>query len=226
MKRALVVMVAVAAIAPGRGAESSLARAEAFYQRGVQAEAQSDAEFRQWARTVRVAHLDRYVDRWVYALDMYTNCLYLNPAHQKAHERLGLIYAEGWGTHANDYMALIHLTAALALDPQSYRAERLKELADRSLRRVSASFASQRLGAEGGYAIFLALARELEGGGAQAGAEGEAGTQGGGMPGTATGPPAGGPGMMMGGPGGDTGGGMGQQATPEQPERPEPRDPV
>lgn len=156
MKRNLVLCLSLLALAPAAfGLPNEKARAAEFYRRGVAAEAKAKASYTQWVKTVRTPPLDAYVKQWVTALENYTNATWLNPSHWQAQKRLGLLYAGSWGSYPNDYMALLHLTAYLALQPNDAGADQAKELADRSLNRVMSMLTVHRVAGEGGLAHAL-----------------------------------------------------------------------
>ncbi|MBI2298635.1 MAG: hypothetical protein HYU66_06730 [Armatimonadetes bacterium] len=191
-------------------------RAEAFYQRGRAAERLSDAAFERFKQTINARYIDVYLNRWVFALDQYQNAVTIDPSHWKAHKRLGLIYAGAYGTEANDYLGLFHLTCYMALKPDDPEVYRCKLLADRSVHRMFVHMGALRAHWE--YELFdkvkeagmLPDMSEKDTGGMGGGMMGAAGGGGGGVPGGgkgAAGPSGMGP--RGAGAGGGESGGMG-----------------
>ncbi|NUQ00116.1 MAG: hypothetical protein HUU35_09715, partial [Armatimonadetes bacterium] len=141
-------------------------RAENYYQRGAKAEALSDAAFKVWQQTIRVTYLDVAVDRWVYAVDQYSNATYYDPTHWRAHRRLGMLFAEAQGRHANDELALMHLVAYLALAPNDAGVARAKQTADARLARIQARIEAQKIHGEGhldpDHAVSIGAQRQMD----------------------------------------------------------------
>ncbi len=108
-------LAAVAQVALAAPSREQLA--EQYYQRGMKSQALSEAAFRGWARTLSVPARDLSTDAWLFAVDQYSNAVHYNPAHWRAHRRLGQLFAQARGTHPNDTLAVMNLVAYLALAP-------------------------------------------------------------------------------------------------------------
>lgn len=115
---------------------SQAAQAEAYFQRGWQAERMSDAAFARWVRTIKVGNLDEHVDRSIFALDQYSNAVRLNPAHWRAQRQLGGLYHALGGSQAHSQLAICHLVAYMALRPEDSGVPAAKERVDTLLQRL------------------------------------------------------------------------------------------
>ncbi|MCC7494222.1 MAG: hypothetical protein IT204_17825 [Fimbriimonadaceae bacterium] len=134
----LLTLATVATAAPPKKGVSYQQLAEQYYRRGRQAETLSDAAYRNWARSLKVGSFDASTDRWLVAVDCYSNAVRFNPAHWRAQQRLGILFSQARGTHAHDTLALLHLVAYSALQPGDIGTIKAKELADERLRGIMA----------------------------------------------------------------------------------------
>ncbi len=133
----LLAMVASASFGQSSGrAKVDEALAQVYYLRGQQAESLSEAAYRRWLRNIDVNAFDNATDRIIFALDQYQNAVRLDPAHWRAHKRLGLLLARAGGSFAHDILALLHLTCFMSLAPDDPGVVEAKQIADARLNEV------------------------------------------------------------------------------------------